>query len=77
MTYDEFQDWDSYVKLRGTLNLGMRLEWLLGRLSAQVHHAAGGKLEFEEFLRYHGEAKTSLDSVAKLMGVKKVVNNGK
>ena len=46
--------WRLYIQKRGPLNHGQRLEWLMGRLSWQVHHAAGGKkLELSDFVRYH------------------------
>lgn len=76
MTYDEFLAWSQYVRTRGTLNDGMRMEWLFARLSLQVNHAAGGKAEFQDLIRYHEEPAADLDAVAKLMGVKQVKNNG-
>lgn len=46
--------WRLYIQKRGPLNHGQRLEWLMGRLSWQVHHAAGGKkLDLSDFVRYH------------------------
>lgn len=46
--------WRLYIQKRGPLNHGQRLEWLMGRLSWQVHHAAGGKkLGLDSFVRYH------------------------
>lgn len=46
--------WRLYIQKRGPLNHGQRLEWLMARLSWQVHHAAGGKkLEFADFIRYY------------------------
>jgi hypothetical protein len=77
ISYPEFLLWDAYRQKRGTLNQGMRLEWLFARLSAQVHIATGGKEGFLDFLRYHEEPETSIDSVAKLMGVKQVTHHGK
>lgn len=38
---------------RGTLNQGLRMEWLMARLSMQVSAALGGKLKFKDFIRYH------------------------
>lgn len=72
MTYDEFLDWDSYMRKRGTLNTGMRLEWLFARLGLQINHAAGGKAKFEEFARYHSEPESDIDQIARLLGVKEV-----
>jgi hypothetical protein len=48
--------WKLYKQKRGTLNVGLRLEQLLGRLSWQVHHAAGGpKRNLSDFVRDHDE----------------------
>lgn len=76
MGYDEFLDWAEYIKRRGTLHTGMRLEFLIGRLSWIVHHALGGKEEFSDMVRYHDEHDAGIDSLAKVMGVKEVRPNG-
>lgn len=72
MSYDEAQSWIAYARKRGTLNLGMRMEFLLGRLSYQVHHALKGKMELQEIVRFHQEDNAGIDDVAKLMGVSRV-----
>lgn len=69
--------WQAYRERHGTLNLGKRLEWLLARQATQINNAAGGKLEFSDFLRFQQPAETSIEDVAKLMGVKQVKPHAK
>lgn len=79
MTWDEFLDWNQYVKTRGTLNVGMRLEWLLARLSFQVSRAVGGKAEFSDFIRHHEQPEkphADIDEIVKALGVREVKKNG-
>ncbi|MES2910627.1 MAG: hypothetical protein V4718_04525 [Pseudomonadota bacterium] len=42
MTYAEALKWSEYMKKRGTLNLGMRLESGLAHLQAMVINRTGG-----------------------------------
>lgn len=80
MTYDEFLDWNEYVKTRGTMNLGLRLEFLFARLSLQVARATGGKAEFKDFLRFHEahsqQGHADIADIAKALGVREVKRNG-
>lgn len=76
MSYDEYLSWCEFMRRRGTLHEGMRMEYLVGRLTWIVSQALGGKGEFSEFVRYHDEEVTNVDDLAKLMGVKKVVKRG-
>jgi len=77
MTYDEFLSWDAYRRKRGTFNGGMRMEYLMARLSFQVHKAMGGKAEFEDFLRYYeDDVVGDVGELAKLMGVREVKHHG-
>lgn len=77
MTYREFLMWDAYRQKRGTFNEGMRMEYLMARISFQLHKANGGTAEFEEFLRHHEpDAVTDVNELAKLMGVREVRRHG-
>jgi len=76
--------WKLYIQKRGPLNLGMRLEQLLARLSYQVHHAAGWqKRDFSTFLRFHDEEEpeqkiaTPQDFMRILSAAKVGATNGK
>lgn len=72
MSYDEFLAWNEYVRRRGTLNDGLRLEWLFARLQLLVNRATGGKADFQDLIRYHEEPVQEMDinAIAKLMGAK-------
>lgn len=63
--------WAAYRQLRGPLNLGMRLEYLVAMSDYRYHLSQGGKLKFEQFVRYHNspEPETSLEAIAKKIGV--------
>lgn len=38
---------------RGPLNLGMRMEWLMARLSMQVSKATGNNPKWKDIIRFH------------------------
>lgn len=79
ISYAEFLDWMEYRERRGTFNQGMRLEFLMARLSTQVSQGLGGKTKFEEILRFHDTYEQEGDdigAIAKLMGVREVRKNG-
>lgn len=68
--------WGAYVAKRGTLNSGMRMEWLMARLSLQISAAIGGKPKFQDFIRFHDnsepqEMNPSPEAFAALFGAKK------
>lgn len=70
--------WAAYRQLRGPLNLGMRLEYLVAMSDYRYHLSQGGKLKFEQFVRFHDVADPQeqtadpgaggLLEVAKLLG---------
>ena len=70
MSYSEYLAWLEYVKKRGSLNLGLRLEWLFARVSYQISRALGGKSEFEDFRRYQDEKIATISDIARMMGIK-------
>lgn len=75
VTYAEFLDWMQFRERRGTLNLGMRMEFLMARLTATMTKDAS----FQEILRHHdvyGADGDDVSSVAKIMGVREVRKHG-
>jgi hypothetical protein len=50
ITHDEFVAWHAYIRKRGTLNWGMRLEVGFGFLLSRVYNATGGDTEPADFL---------------------------
>lgn len=77
MSEEEFYVWQKYRAKRGTLNLGMRLEFLLARGMFDLKQ--GTKLE--EVVRYHEAEKpdeTPVDpsALAAMFGANRRVNRG-
>ncbi len=73
MPYDEFLNWITYRRQRGTLNLGMRLEWLFARAAYQN---AGKNAKFEDIMRYDDEPEkedrqATLSDLMRSIGMKK------
>jgi hypothetical protein len=50
ITHDEFVAWVGYIRKRGTLNVGLRLEVGLGLLLSRVYNATGGDTEPTDFM---------------------------
>lgn len=73
MSYQEAMSWAAYIRKRGSLNWGMRLEAGFALIATQINRALGGKAEPADFMAHSDEPEgASLDDVAKLMGVKGV-----
>ena len=71
MTYSESMLWSAYLKKRGTVHLGMRLENGVALLATQINRALGGKAEMTDFMP-HVEKR-----VADLADVMKLVSGGR
>jgi hypothetical protein len=59
ISHPEFLSWVSYREKYGTLNSGMRTEWLMARLSLQISGIVGGKHEFADFMRYGNDVSVN------------------
>lgn len=55
MTYVEFLDWVAFIKKRGSLHLGMRVERGFALVASRVIHAAGGKSEMRDYMPHYEE----------------------
>lgn len=75
MPYSEYLSWAAYIRKRGTLNPGLRNEWLMARVSYQVSKACGGKVDFEDFLRYQDEKVATMEDIARMIGIKPAKEN--
>lgn len=76
--------WENYIAKRGTLNAGLRNEWLMTRLTLQIAQALGGKATWEDLIRYHRPIEEDIspeqdqtNKIAALLGVKQVKPHGK
>ena len=73
MTYAEALDWMAYIRKRGSLNAGLRLDAAVAVLATQINRALGGKAEFHDFLPYHDPPEAaSIDDIAKIFGAVRV-----
>ena len=71
MTYSEALMWSDFIKKRGSLNVGMRLENGFALLAMMISRALGGKANMEDFMP-HADQK-----VADLADVMKLVRSGR
>lgn len=74
MSHVEFLSWLAYLRKHGSLHQGYRTDMAVARLCSVMAH---GKIPPSDFMPEYEQEETSLDDVAKLMGVKQVKNNGK
>lgn len=78
MTYDEYLSWCSYIKKRGSLNLGARLELGIALLAQVTNNSMGGKAKMADFLPKREEELASIGDVfAMLKSNSKGVKRGK
>lgn len=73
MSFEEYSSWVAYRTLRGPLNLGMRMEWLMDAMRFERYKSHGGDKPFENFLRYHDQpnADASVSDVLSAFVVKR------
>lgn len=67
MTYSEALLWSAYLKKRGTVHFGMRLENATALLATQMNRALGGKAEMQDFMPHADEKVADLADVMKLV----------
>ncbi len=75
MSHAEAQQWAAYMRRRGTLNTGARLELGFALLASLVVKAMGGKAAVKDFMMssdVEDEGDATLDDVmSALMGAKR------
>ena len=71
MTYGEAVQWFAYLRKRGSLNVGLRVEAAVAVLALQVNRALGGKAELHDFMPHWEAPETSIDDLAKMFGAVK------
>lgn len=74
MSYAEAMGWTDYMRKRGSLHTGFRVEVGFAMLASLLVHALGGKAELQDYMLsgrdYEEEAKIE-DVMAILMGAKR------
>jgi hypothetical protein len=77
MSYAEALDWAAYMRKRGPLNVGMRIEVGFAMLAVKIDRALGGKMTLNDFMPWsqHTEEpdrEATLDDVMSiLMGARR------
>lgn len=68
MTYAEYCDWVAYIRKRGTLHQGMRIESAAALVSMMLSRVNGGKAEMADFMPHaKPESGESLSDVMNLL----------
>lgn len=52
LTYDEALKWFDYLRQKGTVNLGTRLEWGFALIATVINNAHGGKAKMRDFMPF-------------------------
>jgi hypothetical protein len=55
MSHVEALDWSAYMRRRGPLNVGIRLELGFAMLALKIDHALGGKHVLKDFMPWGKE----------------------
>jgi hypothetical protein len=71
MSMAEALQWVEYIRKRGSLNTGNRVEAAVAVLATIVNHALGGKAEVTDFMPHWDAPEASIDDLAKLFGAKR------
>lgn len=68
MSYSEALMWSAFIKKRGSLNLGLRVENGVAVLAVMMNRALGGKANMEDFMPHADQKVADLADVMKLLG---------
>ncbi len=65
--YSEALMWSAFIKKRGSLNVGMRLENGFALLAVMINRAMGGNAKMAQFMPHYEEQPADLADVMKLV----------
>jgi hypothetical protein len=71
LTYEEALAWSAYMRKRGSLNVGMRLEHGFALLAAMINNALGGRAELRDFMPHAEPKQGTIEDVMTLLAGKK------
>lgn len=74
MTYAESQDWAEYIRRRGSLNTGRRLEYGFAMIAMMINRAQGGNKEMSYYMPHHQEPE---EGEAEIEDVMRILGGGK
>lgn len=66
MTYDEVLAWSEYIRMRGSLNIGNRLEQGFALIAMMISRACGGNSDITDYMPHFEKAPASIEDI---MGV--------
>lgn len=67
MSYSEALMWSAFIKKRGSLHVGMRIENGVALLAVMINRALGGKAEMTDFMPHADQKVADLGDVMKLV----------
>lgn len=67
MTYREALMWSDFIKKRGSLHVGLRIENGVALLATMINRLAGGKAKMEDFMPHTDQKVADLADVMKLV----------
>lgn len=70
LSYAEYLDWCSYIKKRGSLDVGSRIEWAGALIAMVVNNSNGGKAKMTDFMPHYEEPPASIESVFNMLKAK-------
>ena len=71
VTAKEFDKWAEYIRKRGSLNVGQRVEAAVAVLATQINRALGGKAEMIDFMPHWDQPEVGIEDLAKMFGAVK------
>lgn len=67
MAYSEALMWSAFIKKRGSLHTGLRLENGFALLAVMINRAMGGKAQMDDFMPHYDHKPADLSDVMKLV----------
>lgn len=65
ISYAEAQDWAEFIRRRGSLHVGLRLEQGFAMLRAAINNALGGSATMRDYMPHFDEPETDLETAMK------------
>jgi len=66
LSFAEAQAWSAYMRKRGSLNVGMRLEYGFALIARSINNALGGHATMRDFMP-HADQPDSLEEIMRIL----------
>lgn len=70
LTHEEALQWQAYRQMRGSLNVGMRLEAGFALVATMINRGLGGKANPSDFAPHFDEPESTLSDVLNILSGK-------